>query len=235
MTESEAAEETDSTGEIAGNDEAIEALEGLADSSPKIEAVERFERMIDVQIETLHGIDDKAEYLTRFVGVLLGVVLTGLSLIPKFDGVSLTVESFPMLVSGFGSVLALLCTLGFSIVTYLGSEFKYGVRSDVAEYFADTDVTEDEYAELLLRGYADTIPKNETVVRVNSRRFRNALASLLAGLGYLSLATFFLVIELPTYGKYLALFVATFALGRILTYVLSEEYLTLDRELDDNE
>lgn len=235
MTESETVEGDVPTQKLKLSDKAVEALEEIDGSPPKVKAVKRFERMIDVQIETLNGIDDKAEYLTRFVGVLLGVVLTGLSLIPKFDGVSLTVESFPMLVSVFGSVLAFLCTLGFSIVTYLGSKFKYGVSPGVAEYFADTDVTEEEYAKLMLRGYADTIPKNEEVVRVNSRRFRNALASLLAGLGCLSLATFFLVVELPVFGKYAALIVAILVLGRILQYVLSEEYLTLDREMDNHE
>lgn len=235
MSEHEAAEANDSTRELQFDDETAELLEDALDSSPKIEAVERFERMIDIQIETLNGIDDKAEYLTRFVGVLLGIVLTGLSLVPKFDGVSPTVESFPMLASVFGSVLAFLSTLGFSIITYLGSKFRYGVSASIAEYFADADITEEEYTELLLRGYADTIPKNERVVRVNSRRFRNALASLLVGLGCLSLATFFLVVELPVFWEYVTLLVASLALGQILKYVLGEEYLTLDRESANNE
>lgn len=221
--------------EIGADEEIVEVLERLADSSPKANAVDRFERMIDVQIETLNSIDDKAEYLTRFVAILLGVVLTGLSLVPKFDGVTLTTNSFPMLVSVFVGVIALLSTLGFSIITYLSSKFKYGVSPSVAKYFADTDITEEEYTELLLRGYADILSQNRDVVRVNSRRFRNALASLLAGLGCFSQATFFLVVKIPVFTKYLALFGGFAVLGYVIKYVLDEEYLTLDRGVVINE
>lgn len=235
MSRSDSVENEQSRRKVSFDDEIVDVLQELADSSPKGKAVERFEKMVNVQIETLNGIDEKAEYLTRFVGILLGVVLTGLSLIPKFDGVTLTANSLPMLISIFVGIFALLATLGFSIITYLSSKFEYGISSDVAEYFADTDVTEDEYAELLPRGYADIIPKNREVVRVNSRRFRNALASLLAGLGCLSQAAFFLVVEIPTYGKYVVLVLGFGILGLVLRYVLTEDYLTLNRVDEYNE
>lgn len=235
MTESDAIEQDEPRRKVELDETVVCALEEIAEPSPKLEAVERFERMVDVQIETLNGIDDKAEYLTRFVGILLGVVLTGLSLIPKFDGVSLTAGSLPMLVSVFVGVVALLSTLGFAIITYLSSRFKYGISPSVANYFAEVDVTEEEYTELLLRGYADIIPRNQRVVRVNSRRFRNALASLLAGLGCLSQATFFLVVEMAIYAKYIVLTSGFVVLSYILHYVLSEDYLILESEMRDNE
>lgn len=229
MTEAEVEDaEEESSAVLELDTELQQSIKELADASPKVEAVERFERMIDVQIETLNGIDDKAEYLTRFVGVLIGVVLTGLSLIPEFDGVALDTDSLPMLVSIFVGIVALLSTLGFSIITYLSSKFEYGVSASVAEHFASSDLTEDEYAELMLRGYADIIPKNREVVRVNSRRFRNALTSLLVGLGCLSQATLFVVVDLPIRVRYAILVSGFLVLGYVLRYILGEEYLTLD-------
>lgn len=45
---------------------------------PTGDAIDRFERVVDMQADLLSDIDNKAEHVTRLVGLLLGVVLTAL-------------------------------------------------------------------------------------------------------------------------------------------------------------
>lgn len=50
-------------------------------ASEKLDALDRYERMIDVQIQTLNGIDNKAEYLTRYLAILIALLFTGASFV----------------------------------------------------------------------------------------------------------------------------------------------------------
>ncbi|PSQ48369.1 hypothetical protein BRD12_06465, partial [Halobacteriales archaeon SW_12_67_38] len=55
-------------------------------AASRADAVDRLERVIDTQIDTVDDFDQKAAYVTRFVGVVLGLVLTAVSLASRFGG-----------------------------------------------------------------------------------------------------------------------------------------------------
>ena len=131
-----------------------------------IDAVDRFERMVDIQIETVTDIDSKAEHLSRLIAILLGVILAAASVIPEFDGLEAGVSSGPVLSTLIFGVGALLVSLSISIITYLSSNVDFGPKEGVAEYFASVDVSQTEYTEIFLRGYADALANNERIMEV---------------------------------------------------------------------
>jgi hypothetical protein len=203
--------------------------------SPKQDAIDRFERMVDVQVQTLNEIDTKAAELMRLLAVLLGVVLTGLSLIPEFKTLALEVDSVPLVVAAAIGVGGLLSSLGFAIITYLSSRFGYGVSPGVAEYVANNDVPGDEYAGIMLRGYADIIPENREVVQANSRRFRNALTALLVALASLVLAVLYVVADIGLAAEVVLLAGGYTAVTVVVGYILSGGYLIRSPQTHDNE
>ncbi|KYH24012.1 hypothetical protein HAPAU_40910 [Halalkalicoccus paucihalophilus] len=143
--------------------------------------------MIDVQIQTLNDIDNKAEYLTRYLAILIALLFTGASFVLDVgvaDGFVSELSLFTTLVLG---LLALTVSVVFSIITYLSSVFQYGPRREFAEDIADHDIGEKLYAEIMLRTYSDAIYQNKRVVRQNSARFKYALTGLLNGVLFLAI------------------------------------------------
>ncbi|WP_157078575.1 hypothetical protein [Halalkalicoccus paucihalophilus] len=156
-------------------------------ASEKLDALDRYERMIDVQIQTLNDIDNKAEYLTRYLAILIALLFTGASFVLDVgvaDGFVSELSLFTTLVLG---LLALTVSVVFSIITYLSSVFQYGPRREFAEDIADHDIGEKLYAEIMLRTYSDAIYQNKRVVRQNSARFKYALTGLLNGVLFLAI------------------------------------------------
>lgn len=205
----------------------------VVEPTPEFDAIDRYERMIDVQIDVLDGINDRAKHLARLVGVLLGIVLTALSLLPEFESVGVrgtsTMAALAVAVGG------LLSSLVFAAVTYLGSNFEYGASPVVARYFAATDLSGDEYASVMLNAYAEVIPRNERVVAANARRFRNGLASLFVGLSALSVAVLLVVAGPELWFERAVVLVTVVGTGALLWYVLGEEYLTLQNKRTAND
>ena len=50
------------------------------DPTPRLDAADRLERVIDAQSATLDRIDDKSRRITRLLGILFGTVLSSVSL-----------------------------------------------------------------------------------------------------------------------------------------------------------
>lgn len=211
------------------------------------DAAERLERVIDVQIATVNGIDEKAEHVTRLVGILLGVVLSVLSLSVRFGIVdlsstmSVTILAFGIGVSGlFGAMVA-------AIVTYLGSRVRIGLDHQVGRLFSaeSYSITTDEYGRRVLGTYGYNVRRNERVVAANSRRFRRSLLLLLVGVVYLTLSVLLSVgrtasretgVALVTPGIAGVTFLWTTLLVLLTAgYVLSGRYLTLGPEGGDDD
>lgn len=203
--------------------------------APEADAIDRFERMVQTQIDTLEGIDDKAAHVTRFVVLLLGVVFTGLSLIPRFGGGRAGIDSVVVVVTIAVGMAGLLGSLGFAVVTFLSSAFEYGPDETICDYMAEYQVRTDEYTSVLLRSYSEAVRRNRRVVRTNARRFRNSLASLLVGGVSFALGGAFLVLDVEPLVAVVVLVVTLLAAGRLFVFVFAEEYLTLDYQISNNE
>lgn len=207
-----------------------------------LDAAERLERVIDAQIETLEGIDEKAEHVTRLVGVLLGVVLSVLSVAVQTDAVRLSpVSSLTLLAFGVG-VTGLLLSMIAAVVTYLSSKFEVGVRRTVGKLLSreDYEIESKTYARRTLGTYSHNIRRNKRVIAENARRFRWTLVFLLAGVIYLALSAVLYVGRVLSMGRggpvltpdgeLIVVLCTTTATMTLIWYVLSGRYLTLQDE-----
>jgi len=205
------------------------------DFDPEIDLLDRYDSMIDTQVETLNGIDQKAARIMRIIPLLLGGFLTAVSIIISLDSVRLS-ESGPIssivLVVGFA---AMLLSLGYSVITYLGSVFEFGPTVDLGKFMAKYQVDEQEYRDRLLDGYSNSIRENRKVVNTNSRRFRRALLSFLCSIVLISVGIAEVLLGLSPQSNLVLSFLLGFGLIGVIEYVEQEEYLTLERQGVNNE
>ena len=166
-----------------------------AEFDPEEDLLRRYEQMIQTQVSTLEGIDDKAAYVARLVGVLAGLVVSGSSVAVGTETVTLSRETGLVFVMLGAAVVAFLISLVFAIITYLSSKFEYGPSAEMGEFMANYRVREQQYKDVLLRGYSDAIKQNRRVVVANARRFERCLAAFLAGLLFLFAAGVVLVLR----------------------------------------
>lgn len=192
---------------------------------PEVDALDRFERVIDIQIATLRGIDDKAAHVTQLVGVLLGVILTGLTLAWRIE--SIRIEAVPLLSKGtfLVGILFLFAALITGIVTYLANRFQYGVHRTVLKGLGRYRVSTPEYVELIRGGYAIAIEHNRTVVKINVHRFEWSLSFLLLGILYLAVGAGVLVLPLDISGRVFVLLTGIVTSVAVVRYVPREKLL----------
>lgn len=228
MDEEEGATTTNTSGSTASV-----TPQTQTNASEKLDALDRYERMIDVQIQTLNDIDNKAEYLTRYLAILIALLFTGVSFVLDIGVADGFVSELPLFATLVLGLLALTVSVVFSIITYLSSVFQYGPRREFAEDIADHDIGEKLYAEIMLRTYSDAIYQNKRVVRQNSARFKYALTGLLNGVLFLGAAA--LLLFAPD-GLAWVVLVGVIAIAVVLSwYILTDQYLTLEREQLANE
>lgn len=207
-----------------------------------LDAAERLERVMDVQIATLNGIDEKAEHVTRLVGVLLGVVLSVVSLAVRAESIRLASPSMTTLLAFGVGVSGLLLSMIAAIVTYLSSKFEVGINRAVGRLLSrrDYEIEQEAYARRTLGAYSHSIGRNKRVIAENARRFRWALVFLVVGVVYLALsAALYVSGTIPAASRrpLLASVVraavgagTSLAVAGVAWYVLSGRYLTLESE-----
>ncbi|WP_049900137.1 hypothetical protein [Halococcus agarilyticus] len=203
-------------------------------AASRADAVDRLERVIDTQIDAVDDFDQKAAYVTRFVGVVLGLVLTAVSLVSRFGGGD-PATRLPAVVAVAGGVVGLVAAVAGAIVTYLSSTVVVGLHPHAARTIADGEYGDDEYNTLLLRAYADAVERNREVLRANARRFRQTLVALLAGITYLAMAAFLFALAPSGVWGWVVLTVGTVAIGVVAWYLLTGRYLRLEPGDSGNE
>lgn len=195
-----------------------------------LDATDRFERTLDTQIQLINDIDSKAEHVTRLIGVFIGALLSILAVAFRINNGEVTPLSTPIFVSFVLGIILLLLSMGGSIVTYLSSKFKIGLHYNPALLLSrsnyDTDL--ETHLRRTIGTYAYNLEKNESVIEVNSRRFRLSLVSLLCGVVFLSNSGILFIISAPRQMGWIALGVIFIASSITAWYILSGRYLTLD-------
>lgn len=205
-----------------GEQSSDDAYDGF---QPEVDALDRFERVIDTQIETLRGIDDKAAHVTQLVGMLLGIVLTGVTLAWRIEGIR--IGSVPLLSKGAFVVglLFLFAALITGIVTYLGNRYQYGIHRTVLRGLGQYHVSTPEYVDLIRGGYVIAIKRNRIIVKINVYQFEWLLSFLLLGLLYLGVGTAILLTSLDITGRILVLLATVAASVAVVRYVPREKFL----------
>lgn len=207
--------------------------------NPYLDAANRLERVIDLQIEGINGIDDKAEHITRLIGTLLGIVLSVLALATRFDGANggLGNVSTPTAIAFSVGIATLIIAMAAAIRTYVSSRFPIGLRAETADELIEAEypVHPDAHYMGLINVYGDIIIRNRTVVDVNAQRFVQSLYFLLIGTINLSVAA---VIYLGPLSGTAAWVVLVFDAGICAAagwYTFTGRYLALEDERSDED
>lgn len=148
-------------------------------------AIDHYEWVLDVQIDTISHIDSKAVSQIAFVGTILVAVVAGVGLLirmgPRATGIAYGTPVVALLAFVI-AVSSLLLSIGYSVITVTVGWFAYGLRPAIGEVLVDGRLERAEYTELLLRGYTDAITANEHVIERAGERFRKANSAMLTGL-----------------------------------------------------
>lgn len=205
-----------------------------SDFDAEIDLIERYEDMIELQVETLSAVDDKAAQATRLIALLLGLLLSVASYLTRADQ-TITVDTVPVFLFLAATVGSYVVALLLAILTYLSSSFEYGPSSHLGSFMAQYTIPDEEYVSAMLAGYSETVHRNKAVVVNNARRFQWCLSALLVGVVNTAGAAVLLLVGGSFHVDTAVLVVSTLVSGVTAWYVLQEEYLTIEREFLTNE
>jgi hypothetical protein len=198
--------------------------------NPYVDTANRLERQIETQIDTIEGIDNKAEHVTRLVGILIGLVFSVLSLAVNYDGVELARPTPGAEIAFLLGIIALLTAMGAAMVTYLTSRYRAGLHYNVGYYVSNKDesVDFDVHIKRVCGSYGHVIEQNKNVIEANSKRFRRALYLLLVGVLFLATTGLIHLGEFTVQESWYGLLIGVFLTIATGWYLFTGRYLTLD-------
>lgn len=145
----------------------LDAIEYEGDGQLLTELREEARETVDAQRATLNDIDTKASKILRLNIVLIGVLVSAVSIVaqvgPGSDSGLDAVGQFVNVYSGAG-IAALVLSTAFAAMTYTASELDVGVSSDNLTELLRADFTRREAELLLVKNY---------IVRINFNRSTN--------------------------------------------------------------
>jgi len=202
------------------------------DAESLSDAVDRFERTLDKQIDIINEIDNKAEHITRLLGVFIGAIISTIAVGFRItDGDVTTITSYVFVPFVFG-VVFLIAAMTMSTVTYLSSKFKIGLHYRPANLLSQKSYSVDKEKHLrrTIGTYGYNIKQNKQVIEVNSKRFRYALVFLLCGVIWLSTAGIIFISGVDPSIAWIVFSAVIFVTIPVSLYILTGSYLTLDQE-----
>ncbi|WP_277543834.1 hypothetical protein [Haloarcula laminariae] len=146
-------------------------------------------RTVDNQIQTLDDIDAKAARILRLNIVLLGVILTGLSVASPAQGAG----NAPVVYADFANsysiagICFLLLSTGVAAVTYTASSLTAGVGPNDLVQMVENDYTDTQNLEGLVSSYSNWVEYNYRVNAKNAPLGTLTLLLLIVAMASLSL------------------------------------------------
>lgn len=201
----------------------------------RVDSLDRFERTIDVQLSLIDAIDRKAANVVRYTTLLVGAIFTALSVVSRSDVLALDEIGVLARVTFYVGVVAFVSAIGVAIVTYSSSVRKYGPNASYGQAVADGAIETPRYEQTLLVGYADAVRANRRVVYANARRFRWALAGLLVGTVYTTLAGILVTLGGSPHVELLLTATTSMLIAPTGYRIYEEEFLVLERRSTTNE
>lgn len=207
------------------------------ENDPYLDAADRLERAIDTQIAIINGIDEKAEHITRLLGILIGLLFSILSLVIQIDSIGFGRVTLPVEIAFALGVFSLLLAMVAAIVTYLSSKFRIGLHQNVGYYLSqpNTETEYDEHIRRVLGSYGSILEQNKHVLETNSRRFRRTLVFLLLGVLFLSTAGTLHIGQISGLTGVVGLTGSGVFGGIAAWYILAGKYLTLETQISNDE
>lgn len=154
------------------------------------------------------------------MAILLGVILTLVSVSVRVDGFHVGSLSTPVALAGVAGIVSLVLSMATAIVTYPSSAFKMGLHPGVGRVLSDPEhqLTANKHVRRVLGTYGYAIEQNREVIDANSKRFRWTLVFLLVGISLLSLGTFVFISGTSELDAWTSVGLAVVALGSIGWY-----------------
>jgi fatty acid desaturase len=210
---------------------------GKSGFSAKEDLADRYQEMLDSQLSAIENFDTKAWRVARLVGILLGVLFTGVSVFSSQVSVDLTVEYLPVIIAVGTGVSALIISLIFAALCILSTTAGFGLRVELADALNEGGVDEEDYPGLVTKSYSKNIENNIKVMRAKGRRLRYALSALVAGILTLLAGGVLLFVTLGYRIQIGLLLVVMVLIVGVLYYVLTMQYSVLENgdEEGDND
>jgi len=204
---------------------------------PRADAARRLERVIDAQSNTLERIDDKSGRIARLLGILLGVVLSSVSVSAQITDLSFASLSTPMWLSFVAGIGFLLVSLATAILTLLSSRFRIGLTHATGDLLSreEFELEVDEHLRHVVGTYAYNVRQNRRIIAANAGWFKRCLVCFLLGESYLGVSAGLYLWKPGGPYDWLVLLASIPIVASLVKYVLSGRYLTLGLHVPDND
>lgn len=184
---------------------------------------EKYDRMVESQLSALTNIDTNAWRAARLIGILLGILLTGLSIVAQGENTAVAF-SLPMLLFFALGIISLLVSLGFAAVSILNVEVGYGLGTHLTDGLTNGDVSPDSYPGIVSKNLAKNIEKNTRVLSSKADKLRYTYNFLIVGLVAFSTGVGFLIASPSRVGIFTLSLVSVLVMLGVSCYILWKKY-----------
>ena len=199
----------------------------------QLHLVERYERVVESQLSALTNVDTNAWRAARLIGILLGILLTGLSIVAQGD--TEVTFSLPALLFFTVGIMSLLLSLLFATVSILNVEVGYGPGTDITDGLTNGEISSEGYPAVVSKSLANSIKKNKTVLSSKADKLRYTYNFLIVGLVSFSTAGSFLIIS-PSTGGVIAVIVCSIAaMISVSHYIINKKYESENNRDDEDD
>lgn len=177
---------------------------------------------VDAQRSTLNDIDTKASKILRLNILLIGVIVSALSIAAQNGGSNSTVPGVEPFVNVYMKlgIVSLVLSTALAAITYTASELDVGVSSTNLKNLLRADFQLDEAQELLVKNYIVRINFNRSTNIRNIPLITSTIAFIVAGVVFFALGMYEVVIgAVPWWlsGLALSLFSGVVLISGLLT------------------
>lgn len=160
----------------------------------RIDLANRYDRMVESQLTALSNVDTNAWRAARLIGILIGIMLTALSIVAQTggDGITLTPYALPFFVVG---ILLLLVSLFFAAISILNVQVGYGPGTHLADGLNEGSVSAEDYPGIISKSLSKNIETNKTVLKSKADKLRYTYNFLILGLISFSAGVWLIVTE----------------------------------------
>lgn len=164
----------------------------LRSNRPALErTIDEARETLSQQIRALTDIDTKAIKILRINVLVVGALLSGLSLGASYVSVDVSDLWNTYFGVGFASLLVSSAT---AALTYRATDFRVGIDSKNVQQVVENDLRDDELLRVLTRSYARWIEYNVSANVRNAPWITSTVLALVVALTYVSLGVYHAVV-----------------------------------------
>lgn len=185
--------------------------------------VEKYDRMVESQLSALTNVDTNAWRAARLIGILLGILLTGLSVVSQGQNTAVAFSPAVLIFHTLG-IISLLVSLAFAAISILNVKVGYGPGTHLTDGLTDGDISPESYPNIVSKNLAKNIEKNNRVLSSKADKLRYTYNFLIVGLVAFSTGVGFLITSLGQVSIFAVSIVSVLVMLGVSYYVLWKKY-----------